>query len=205
MSRTIIEAIQRIAGTQLKNNLFNVPASVVSVDEATRTCVVETLGGDESITIEGVRLMANIDDGLLIVPEVESDVIVSYSTLYPPFICQFSAIKKLLLVVSENTVSVEVNEDGVLVELNDTKISLTDGKIQFNDGAFDGLVKVAELTDKLNTIEDSINALKQVFSSWTPVPQDGGAALKAAVGTWAGQQLQPTQQSQIENTKVTHG
>ena len=205
MSRTIIEAIQKIAGTQLKNNIFNVPASVVSVDEAARTCVVETIGGNEAIQIEGVQLMASVDDGILIIPEVGSDVIVSYSTLYPPFICQFSAISKVLLVVGENGVSIEITADGLLVELNDTKISLTDGKIQFNDGAFDGLVKAEQLTDKLNTIENSINALKQVFSSWTPVPQDGGAALKAAVGTWAGQQLQPTQKSQIENTKVTHG
>lgn len=204
-ARTIIDALQKIAGVQLKNNIFILPATVLSVNEAERTCVVETIGGDQAIEIEGVQLMASVDDGVLLVPTVGSTVNVNYSTYYAPFLCQFSGVDKVLVVVGENAVAVEVTNTGVLVELNDTKISLTDGKIQFNDGAFDGLVKVEQLTQKLNTIENSINALKQVFSTWTPVPQDGGAALKGAVSSWAGQQLQPTQQSQIENTKVTHG
>ena len=205
MSRTIIEAIQKLSGTQLKNNLFCIPATVLSVDEGERTCVVEAVGGNEAIRIEGVQLMASVDDGLLIIPEIESNVIVSYSTLYPAFISQFSSINKFLLIVGANQVTVQVTNEGLLVELNETKLSLTDGKIQFNDGAFEGLVKVGALTDKLNAPENQVNQLKQIFAGWTPIPNDGGAALKGAVSTWASQQMQPTQKEQIENDKVTHG
>jgi len=68
-----------------------------------------------------------------------------------------------------------------------------------------GLVKVADLVSKMNTIENDINTLKTIFSSWTPVPSDGGAALKLAAATWYAQQLTPTQATELENKKVQHG
>ena len=72
-------------------------------------------------------------------------------------------------------------------------------------GEFGGLVKVIELTEKLNNLESDINDLKQAFTSWTPVTQDGGAALKATAATWSSSILIETQQSDIENEKVKHG
>lgn len=68
-----------------------------------------------------------------------------------------------------------------------------------------GLVKVSELVDKLNTIEDDLNDLKTVFSTWTPVANDGGAALKAGAATWYASQLIPTQISDLENENCKHG
>ena len=53
-------------------------------------------------------------------------------------------------------------------------------------------------------LADELNTLKQVLTSWTPVPQDGGASLKASVASWAGRQLQLTRQSDYEDTKVKH-
>lgn len=74
-----------------------------------------------------------------------------------------------------------------------------------NGDEFGGIVKVIELTSKLNAIENDINVLKTVFSSWVTVPNDGGAALKAITSTWFGQQLSVTTQSEIENKTVQHG
>jgi hypothetical protein len=53
-------------------------------------------------------------------------------------------------------------------------------------------------------LEKDVNALKSVFSGWTPISQDGGAALKSAAGTWFGQQLTVTSKSDIENDKIKH-
>lgn len=77
-------------------------------------------------------------------------------------------------------------------------------EIVFLDGTNGGLVKVSELVDKINTIENDINTLKNAFSSWVTVPNDGGAALKAITSSWSGQQMQPTQVSDLENEKVKH-
>lgn len=68
-----------------------------------------------------------------------------------------------------------------------------------------GLVKVQDLVSKLNNLESDLNSLKTVFSTWTPAPGDGGAALKLAAATWYAQQLTPTQVTDLENKKVLHG
>ena len=73
-----------------------------------------------------------------------------------------------------------------------------------NGGTNEGLVKVKELTDKINTLENSLNSLKSVFSAWVPTPGDGGLVLKTAVITWAGSQLSVTNKADIQNEKIKH-
>jgi hypothetical protein len=69
-----------------------------------------------------------------------------------------------------------------------------------------GLVKVNDLVSKLNRIENDINVLKLVFSTWVPVASDGGAALKVAAATWIAQQLIPiTTANDLQNNTVKHG
>ena len=84
------------------------------------------------------------------------------------------------------------------------KISLTADSIELNGGDNGGLVKIEALTDKINNIEKDINKLKQAFTTWVPVPQDGGASLKDGVASWAAQQLVQTQVSDLEDDKITH-
>jgi len=91
--------------------------------------------------------------------------------------------------------------------LNAEKVELVEiasEKIVYNGGDNEGWAKVRELTEKLNAIEKDLNNLKQVFSTWVTVPNDGGAALKAASTTWASNRLIETQQRDIENDKVKH-
>jgi len=76
--------------------------------------------------------------------------------------------------------------------------------VVFNGGENEGIVKVKELTDKINTLENALNSLKTVFSGWVPVPSDGGAVLKTAIATWAGSQLSVTNKADIQNDKIKH-
>ena len=76
--------------------------------------------------------------------------------------------------------------------------------IVINGGKLGGLINIEQLTDKLNTIEDDINSLKNVMSSWTPVAQDGGAALKTSISTWSGQALTKSQRGDYEDETVKH-
>jgi len=52
-------------------------------------------------------------------------------------------------------------------------------------GDTDNMVRYVPVADSVNELKNSVNDLKNVFTSWTPVPNDGGAALKAAVTSWA--------------------
>lgn len=74
--------------------------------------------------------------------------------------------------------------------------------VQFNGGKLGGMVKVIDLVTRLNNLENDINTLKAALQGWTPASQDGGAALKAASLAWAGQHLQVTVRSDIENTVI---
>lgn len=166
----IRDAINIITGNNLADKVYAIDATVISVDEGKRTAEVQVVSGKANNTITA-RLMSSKDDGLLIIPTVDSTVCVILSDFTAPYISQYSGIDKII----------------------------------FKGGDLGGLVKVVSLTDRLNKIEQDNNDLKQVFSSWVPVPNDGGAALKTAAATWAGSTLSKTQQADIENKKITHG
>ena len=185
--RQIKEAIQHLAGTHNKDEIKVVQCEVESVDVDTRTCNVVTISGLATYTIENVALMSAIDDGVLILPKVGSIVIVIHNKKGIKFVSQFSEVESIVIITG------------------DTTIEIKDGLVQFNDGSFDGFVKIKDLVEKLNALEKDINNLKNAFTSWTPVPNDGGAALKSSAASWYAQQLQETQQSDLENTKITHG
>lgn len=75
-------------------------------------------------------------------------------------------------------------------------------EIVLNGGTLGGLVKVGELTERLNLIEKDINSLKQALSGWKPSPNDGGSALKTALSSYFSGSLKETQVEDIENERV---
>ena len=156
---------------------------------------------------------------VLLTDEVESvEIVIDKDT------ARMTADKDAVRILMGDRTSAELTTDGIILKAGDRTNAALDGDgitldagngmnakltkdgITLNGGQFGGIVKIAELTQKLNAIEDDINALKNVFTSWAPVAQDGGAALKTAVcAAWADNQLTPTQKSDIENEKVKHG
>ncbi|MDR2894237.1 MAG: hypothetical protein LBU97_02105, partial [Alistipes sp.] len=94
--------------------------------------------------------------------------------------------------------------DKIVLKIGATTAEVVDGKVTVNGGTLGGLVISGNTADKLNALEDDVNQLKQVLTAWVPVPQDGGAALKGAVSSWAGQPLTPTVPTDLENDKITH-
>lgn len=100
---------------------------------------------------------------------------------------------------------IEGNEAAVflLAAAEIEKIELkTAVEIEVDGGNNGGLVLSMALTEKLNTLEEDINKLKTAVSGWTPVAQDGGGALKTALGSWAGEQLTKTVRDDLENNKI---
>jgi hypothetical protein len=176
--RTIKDAIRTLSGVNI-DQVSLVSADIVSVNEGARTCTVNTTGERGTVQLEGVQLMASVDDGLLIIPVIGSTVLVCYSTYNKGVIVQYSGVDHVVLNAATG--------------------------IQLNDGSFGGVVKVGALINKLNNIENSINALKTIFSGWSPVPNDGGAALKTFATVWAAARLTNSLRADIENTTINHG
>jgi len=134
MSKELRDALRSLV--KPNNDGFSKVCTIDSVDLTTLTCYCVPLNDDADII--NVRLMANIDNGFLLIPEVNSIVVVS-------FLSDSSAYISLVSKVSE-------------VHLNGKNF---DGLVKIND-----LVeKLNNLKNKVNTIISIYNAHTHVASS----------------------------------------
>lgn len=198
----IAETIRKMA--QGGRPTVSLMCTVDKVYKDTRT--VDCTPLDEGAPLLGVNLQANQGSsfGVVSFPRVGSFVVVG-------FVAEGSAgvvlltddVESVEVVVSDKTTRAVLDEDGARIYVGEeTSAELTADGVVLNGGKLGGSVKVEELTTRLNTIEKDINALKNVFSAWVVAPQDGGAALKGAASTWAGQSLTLTKREDYENEKV---
>jgi hypothetical protein len=167
--RQIKEAIERLSGTFMQDSVKLFLASVDSVNEAERTCDVTPLTDNATTSYPSVLLMAESDDGVLIVPTIGSNVIVNVSKRGVAYVCMFSEVDKVTIITKTLT--------------------------QFNDGSFGGLVKVQELVDKINRLENTFNNHVHV----------GVTVGTASTGFTATPIAPITTKTDIENDKITHG
>jgi hypothetical protein len=186
--RDITESIRHLAGTHLRDHVEIVAAIVDSVDIASRTCNVTTITGKQSTAIEGVKLMAIVDDGMLLIPTIGSTIFLTYSTYNVPFVALFSAVDQVTFIAGSSVLSIK------------------DGLITLNDGSLGGLVEVAALVTRLNNAENMVNDLAAKFNGHTHIlALSAGTGTAAATVTQETTTLTPTQRGDIENTKITHG
>lgn len=176
--------------------------TVDAVDEKARTIDCTPL--NEGAPLLGVNLQANqgADCGIWLYPEVGSFVIVGFvAEGAAGVVLSTDKIKQAEIVIG-NTSAV-IDADGCRIKTANMSADINADDIIFNGGNLNGLVKIDDLTNRLNIIEKDINNIKKVFASgWTPVPQDGGAALKAAAAAWAAATLTETVRGDYENTKI---
>ena len=159
--------------------------TVDAVDEKARTIDCTPL--NEGAPLLGVNLQANqgADYGFWLYPEVGSFVIVGFmADGAAGVVLSTEKIKQAEVVIGD--MSADINADDII----------------FNGGKLNGLVKIDDLTKRLNKIENEINKLKGIMAGWVPVAQDGGAALKTAVADWSADTLLLTKRSDYENEKI---
>jgi hypothetical protein len=159
------DAIQQLAGTHLIDQVSVSMAEVTAVDEDARTCSCSLIGGVSTNETPIVALMAEVDDGMLLIPAVGSTVILIWSKRMLPFVVMCSELETVYITASN--------------------------KIILNEGEYGGLVKVADLVDRLNNLESKWNELNTKVNTLAPTP-----VIVPII---------PTTRGQIENTNVIHG
>lgn len=176
--------------------------TVDAVDKSARTIDCSPI--NEGAPLLGVNLQANqgADFGLCLFPEIGSFVVVGFiADGAAGVVLLTEKIESAEIVIADT--SAVMDADGVRIDVGDISAHLDKKAVTFNGGDLGGLVKVEDLTKRLNLIENDINKLKTAFSTWVVAPQDGGAALKTAAGSWFGSQLTTTKRGDYENKKVT--
>jgi len=127
-------------------------AQVKSVDEAEQTCVL--YDDDLEIDFTDVRLRPVLDGNtsLTLVPKVNTWAL---------------------------AVRIEGEDDWMIIAAGEfEKYLMVCDNVVFNGGEKGGLVNWPEVKAELDKTNALVNALKQSLTNWTPVPNDGGAALK---------------------------
>lgn len=79
--------------------------------------------------------------------------------------------------------------------------------IVINGGENGGLINIRQLTDHLNTIEQDLNNLKQIFNTWQAAGSVGdAAALKSAItsAAWDTNTITLSSTSDYEDPNITH-
>lgn len=180
-------------------------ALVCIVDEVYKdTRTIDCTPINEGAPLLGVNLQANQEAnyGLCVFPEKGSYVIVGFvADGAAGVVLTTEKIESAEVVIGDN--SAIIDADGCRIKTANMSADINADDIIFNGGKLNGLVKIDDLTKRLNIIEKDINNLKKVFASgWTPVSQDGGAALKTAALAWSGSTLTETKRSDYENEKI---
>lgn len=179
----LTDAIKAAAGRGEK--LYLTVCTVDSVDENKRTIeCTPVVDGAQRI----VNMQASIEgaDGILIIPEVGSTVIIGY---------------------------VDRNNAFVLTHSKIDKISIDTKNIILNQGKNGGIVISEKITNEVNTILKRVNAivaaLQVLASTMTGTGQSPvfGAPLGTAINSAIAQIMNPLQdvvKTNLENDKITH-
>lgn len=108
---------------------------------------------------------------------------------------------KIILDESDSGVLTAIIQQDIIIKSLDGNINVDANNIIMQGGEV-GIPESTSTVERLNKIEQDINSLKQAFTSWTPVPQDGGAALKTAAASWSGSKLTETKVEDIESKTI---
>lgn len=186
MSKTEKDIAQSIAelGKAGKYEIFE--GSVSVVDEKQRTVDVEIEEGVELFDIKLRSVVGGGKDGIVLIPKVGSQIVFAQIRGEDDFI--LIATSELDKIIVDVEVSVEVNSPKILI----------------NGGDNGGIPIEKKVIDEINELKQVINDFKTLLTTWIPVPSDGGAALKTAISSWAGEMLVPTEAKALENPKVKH-
>jgi hypothetical protein len=167
---------------QAVDSLMVPPLFIGSVKEVKDdTCTVAIAGKNEQ-EFTGVRLRAIVNNGkedtLLITPKKDSMVLIA----------DLSRGERRDLAVIQYT---EV--ESIDVKIGETRVFIDKEGVVFNEGELKGMVKVDELVDKLNVLEDRLPSHKHTCPGATP-PLSDNLTLS----------ITQTKPEDLVNDKVTH-
>ena len=195
LDRKIGQAIIDIANKGKKGRFPVMMGSVVagSVDEEQGTCKVLLSVNDENTQTDGVLLSAKLGNvtGLLLYPADDSIVLVAEINgpgMYG--IVQCSQLNK------------------VIVKIGIITLHITDSGIMINGDDYGGLVKVEDLVNSINAIEEKVNELVEHYNQHLHMGSGGltGTPQNAAGLAYViADDLDETTVDQLASEHVKHG
>lgn len=151
---TIQEAIKQlsVSGAEIYCKICTIDA----VDVEARTVDCSPL--DESAPLVGVNLQANQDagTGVVAIPAPGSYVVVGFLSPSAAVVILTEKIDRYLVDIGD--ARARITDGQIDIAVKDTTVKVDSSGIVMNGGRLGGLVKIQELTDKLNELIDAFNA-----------------------------------------------
>jgi len=159
-----------------KEELYLKLCTVISVDESKFEFTVKTNDSAPDIIVKMTAIGSNLDS-FFIVPKIDSAVLIGFINKTAPYCLSVQNAEKIIS-----------NCDSII----------------FNGGENFGIVKVKELTTKLNNLENKLNNfLNSTYNLHTHVCAAPASPSAVPIPLNSGI-LTPTLQNDIENTKIKH-
>lgn len=162
---------------------FSVPCLVDNINTTDMTCDCEPIDG--SADFLGVRLMANVADGYVLIPKDQSIVMVTPINKMTGFVSMVSEIDKVICYIDSGN-KYEFSTSGFI----------------FNGGTLDGMVKVNDLVTKINALENLVNSILTVLKATVIPLAPSGTYPFASLYTAISAITPITVKADLENTKI---
>lgn len=156
---------------------------------------------DEKSVVEDVRMKVIADGSLesfVIIPKEGTKVVVGFHSNVVGQ-CLFVQESEKVLINSKNKTD---NVESIYkIICNDVRV--TSDSFVFNGGSFAGMVKIIDLTSKLNILVTEVNNLKTKFNTHKHLGVSTGSGVSGTTNT-LGTNATPFNKSDYENTKIKH-
>ena len=192
---------------QMFYTVRTVLVTVKSVDEANGVAQVYLFEEDKTFPVP-LSLYGTEEYGMVHVPTEGSAALITFidGDINRPVFVGISEIDKWAFKRNETAITFTTDPDEVNVTVGNSKIRITPDLIEMNEGSLDGLVIVGKLTERLNRLQQQIEAIQSAIASHSHLVATSGSATQqvgnTTTTTYAKVNVDSFDNSDYENEKI---
>lgn len=192
---------------QMFYTVRTVLVTVKSVDEANGVAQVYLFEEDKTFPVP-LSLYGTEEYGMVHVPTEGSAALITFidGDINRPVFVGISEIDKWAFKRNETAITFTTDPDEVNVTVGNSKIRITPDLIEMNGGSLDGLVIIGKLTERLNRLQQQIEAIQSAIASHSHLVATSGSATQQVGNTtttiYAKVNVDSFDNSDYENEKI---
>lgn len=192
---------------QMFYTVRTVLVTVKSVDEANGVAQVYLFEEDKTFPVP-LSLYGTEEYGMVHVPTEGSAALITFidGDINRPVFVGISEIDKWAFKRNETAITFTTDPDEVNVTVGNSKVRITPDLIEMNGGSLDGLVIVGRLTERLNRLQQQIEAIQSAIASHSHLVATSGSATQqvgnTTTTTYAKVNVDSFDNSDYENEKI---
>ena len=192
---------------QMFYTVRTVLVTVKSVDEANGVAQVYLFEEDKTFPVP-LSLYGTEEYGMVHVPTEGSAALITFidGDINRPVFVGISEIDKWAFKRNETAITFTTDPDEVNVTVGNSKVRITPDLIEMNEGSLGGLVIIGKLTERLNRLQQQIEAIQSAIASHSHLVATSGSATQqvgnTTTTTYAKVNVDSFDNSDYENEKI---